>query len=102
MDNIPLEIVKHILSYDKRFVIRNGKIIQINRIDHNDKRYQLLMKLPVKEYYPINNITYLYLSINDEKDFFITYKDYEIQIQILLYKNSNNIVWLGGHKILIE
>ena len=32
MENIPFEIVKHILSYDKKFVIRNEKIIQINII----------------------------------------------------------------------
>jgi len=32
---LPMDIVKHILSYDSRFVLRNGKIIQINKLDMN-------------------------------------------------------------------
>jgi hypothetical protein len=90
--NIPFEIVKHILSYDKRIVIRNEKIIQINSIlinfNRNDKRYELLLYIPLKEYNTINNITYLYLTITNDKDYFITYKNYEIQIIILLFSEK--------------
>ena len=43
MEKLPIEIVKHIISYDKRFIIRNGGILQINQIDKNDKRYNMLL-----------------------------------------------------------
>jgi len=32
---LPMDIVKNILPYDSRFVIRNGEIIQINKLDMN-------------------------------------------------------------------
>jgi len=41
--NIPFEIVKHILSYDKRYIIRNGNIIIINPIDII--KYQNIIRL---------------------------------------------------------
>ena len=33
------------------------------------------MYIPLKEYFQINNINYLYLTINNDEDYFITYKD---------------------------
>jgi hypothetical protein len=32
---LPMDVVKHILPYDSRFVIRKGEIIQINKLDMN-------------------------------------------------------------------
>jgi hypothetical protein len=43
--NLPLDIVKHILSYDRRFIIRDGNILQINQIQQNDPRRTLLQKI---------------------------------------------------------
>ena len=47
MDKLPIEIVKHILSYNN-CIIRKGEIIQINRIDKNDDRYSVLLTIPHK------------------------------------------------------
>jgi hypothetical protein len=69
MENFPLEIVKHIISYDKRFIIRHGKIIQINQIDKNDKRYNLLLNIPEKEY--CGGCTYIYIKINENTYFYM-------------------------------
>ena len=81
MNNLPLEIVKHILQYDERFVIRYGKIIQINKIKKDDERYNILLKLPkkVKNLAFLNSIS-LILPINECNFFLITYYNYEITI----------------------
>jgi len=31
--SLPMDVVKYILPYDSRFVLRNGEIIQINKLD---------------------------------------------------------------------
>jgi hypothetical protein len=83
MDKLPLEIVKHIISYDKRFIIRNGKIIQINQIDKNDKRYNLLESIKLKYYDIYHNSSSVYITIDSHKDFCIKYNDYKLEIVTL-------------------
>jgi hypothetical protein len=39
---LPMDIVKHILLYDSRFVLRNGEIIQINKLDMNKYKTAVL------------------------------------------------------------
>ena len=46
MDKLPMDIIKHILSYDTRYVIRNGNIIVINQIDKTLPIYELLSQKP--------------------------------------------------------
>jgi hypothetical protein len=41
---LPLEALHHILSYNRHFVVRNGKLIQINRLDLAP--YAFLLNLP--------------------------------------------------------
>lgn len=43
-NNLPLpkDVIMNILLYDKRFIMRNGNIIAINRINKKDKRYFVL------------------------------------------------------------
>lgn len=41
---LPLDVVNHCLSYDKRFQIRKGEIIQ--RIPNDDYRYAILKEKP--------------------------------------------------------
>lgn len=40
--SIPLELIYHILIYDRRFIIQNRKIITINRFNKDDNRYKIL------------------------------------------------------------
>ena len=108
MDQIPLDIVKHILSYDIRFVIRDGKIIQINKISENDERYEMLYRIPMKEYDQDNDDqnnnrpdSWVYLSINDDKDYFLSYTNYEIQLQTFDYSSGNCVRFIEGHKHFI-
>jgi hypothetical protein len=91
METLPVEIVKHIISYDKRFIIRNGKIIQINQIDKNDKRYNLLELIKQKQYDINDNSSSVYLNINYCKDFCIYYCDYKLELITLLVDEKGNI-----------
>jgi hypothetical protein len=47
--NLPVDIVKQLLPYDKRFVIRNGEIIIINKLDMNKYKTFVLNLLLLKK-----------------------------------------------------
>jgi len=42
--SLPMDVVKYCLTYDNRFRIRNGEIVQ--RISENDIRYAMLKEKP--------------------------------------------------------
>lgn len=78
MNILPLDIVKHILEFDERFVIRTGKIM--NRIDKHDYRKQLLLEIPPKIHFGIYNITYVFIPINTHKQLYISHSDDGIRV----------------------
>ena len=55
-DYLPREIIRHILSYSNAFKIRNGKYI--GQIPKNDRRYNLLQKIPRQIITGIENYCY--------------------------------------------
>ena len=101
MNQLPLDIIKYLLPYDKRFVVRKGQIIQINQIPKHDKRYELLASIPQKEYIADENLTFVYLDINENKDFYLTYCDNEIQLQSLLYIGNCHIKQLDAYRYIL-
>uniref|UniRef100_A0A6C0DAB4 Uncharacterized protein n=1 Tax=viral metagenome TaxID=1070528 RepID=A0A6C0DAB4_9ZZZZ len=90
MERLPIEIVKHIISYDKRFIIRHGKIIQINQIDKNDKRRDLLVGIKKINYNANDNSSYVYLNINSHKSFYIMYFDSNLELFTLCCDEKGN------------
>ena len=69
-----------------------------NKIPDTDHRYELLKAIPMKEFE--DDHSYLYLRINDEKDYFIVSIDAKIQTQLLWYSpndDDNRIVRLWAH-----
>ena len=62
MHALPLEVIYNILTYDKRFVVRDGKLITINKIHKNDNRFDILSKKPrIYQFTHDNNLnTYPY------------------------------------------
>lgn len=44
--NLPMELIKNILTFNKNFVIRRGEIITVQKIPKNDTRYDMLIKKP--------------------------------------------------------
>ena len=72
------------------------KLMPINRIPKTDIRYTMLQTVPEKEYDEIDNMVYVYLWINDNKDYFMVYKNYSIQLQTLLYIGKTHIHLLAA------
>jgi hypothetical protein len=85
----PFDIVKNILGYDKRFLIKGEKIMNIGKIYRNDERYNLLRKIPRKihDKDDIDSITYVFLKISEEKCYCIIYDSIKgkprFQIQVI-------------------
>jgi hypothetical protein len=96
MNLLPSDIIKHILTFDRRFIVRNGQILTINSISKTDERYNILLTIPMKEYDYMDGVTYIYMCINDDKDYYMTYKPYELQIQVLYY-DVDTIHTIDGH-----
>jgi hypothetical protein len=103
---LPYNIVLYILQYDRRFVIKNGKIIVINKIQIEDYRYNLLNNsfinnpLVIKyKTHIIDNIYYVNvrvkLIINKEKEYEFTlrhfYFDEDMQVRRHLFLRKNGI-----------
>jgi len=93
--NLPYNVILHILQYDGRFVIKNGKIIKINKIPLEDYRYNLLNTsfinnpLVVKQKSQIvDNVYYvnvrLKLIINCDKG----KKEYEFTLRHFYFDND--------------
>jgi hypothetical protein len=55
MFHLPEEIIHYILTFDKRFVLRKGKLLIINTISQNDIRYFILEKKPLIIHFPTDN-----------------------------------------------
>jgi len=85
---LPMDIIYHILSYDIRFTIRKGNILKINKIHNIERTYEILSTIPNKNYDPEEDMMFVYLGINSSKNFILTYKNSEINIDTLFYKND--------------
>lgn len=83
--SISMDIVKRILSFNNTFIYGNGTVAVINKIKKEDDRYELLLNIPKKEYCVVDDLIYVYIFINDTKDYFMTYKNYKIQLQTFEY-----------------
>lgn len=103
---LPYNVILHILQFDNRYVIKNGKFIVINTIPGDDYRYDLLENTfynnPRVNIYSIkipDNIHYVYdvltLYINNEKHYQFTirfiYINEEIQSRKYLMLHKKNI-----------
>jgi hypothetical protein len=104
----------------------------IKRIAKDDNRYFILQTIPLKEHDEEDNSEYVYLTINDDKDYFITvqiheeepdirhhnyldYPDYEfddddddepkivVEIQVQTFRyEGNRVIWLSGEKVFVR
>ena len=92
--SLPMDLVKGCLSYDKRYVIRHGKIITINKISPDDGRYKILQSIPKTSVRPLlPNIYASYIDsdkIVDEK-----YHYYIVQI----HNDEKNVIMYSFRKI---
>lgn len=82
-------------------VIKEYAFHTIKKIPRNDERYDVLRTIPHKEYDSTDGVTFVYMQINAEKDYFLTYSNFEIQLQTLGY-GDDNVYGIDGHSFMIE
>ena len=91
--NLPLDVINLVKDY---------AFHGIQRIPKDDMRYNLLSTIPYKEYDPSDGVTFVYLTISNDKDYFLTYHDFEIQIQTLQYNHDGNMIYgIEGHRVTL-
>jgi hypothetical protein len=49
--NLPMDLIKNILTFNANFVIRRGEIMTIKKIPKNDPRYCMLLQKPTYKSY---------------------------------------------------
>jgi len=80
-----LVINKFILPKELMDIIKDYTFHTIKKIQKNDKRYDMVLSIPRKEYDPTDEVTFVYMYITEKKDYFLTYTNFEIQLQTFLY-----------------
>ena len=103
MSTISRQVVINHLLLPKEVIeiIKEYTFHKIKRIPENDERYQMLYNIQPKIYDPTTNDTYVYLTINDQKDYYIVYLDFEITIQVFRYE-TNRVIFIDGARYIIE
>jgi len=95
-------VINHLLLPKKVIeIIKEYTFHKIKRIPDNDERYQMLYNIQSKIYDPTTNEKYVYLTINDQKDYYIVYLDFEIIVQVFRYE-TNRVVFIDGARYIIE
>jgi hypothetical protein len=83
-------------------IVKDYIFYKIKKIPENDERYNILLTIPVKEYDLTDDSIYVYLDISQEKDYFLVYKNFKIQLQTLLYTDDNVVHFIEGTIFSIE
>jgi hypothetical protein len=103
MSTISRQVVINHLLLPKEVIeiIKEYTFHKIKLIPENDERYNKLYTIEPKIYDPTTNHTYVYLTINDQKDYYIVYLDFEIQVQVFRYE-TNRVIFIDGARYIIE
>lgn len=91
MASLPWDIIRHILLFDSRFILRNRTLFFIGRIPREDERYLLLSKIPrIYQMYE-KQWTVLLSEPISKKRFVLGYRiHYNTQWEYLFYTFSYN------------
>jgi hypothetical protein len=100
---IPYHIVLHILQYDNRFAIRNGK--PMNRISKDDYRYEMIEDIfriiPSPAFYYYGPNIMIDLEINRHKSYCILIENQYVRVSQYNQDNENNDDTAGKYRIEI-
>jgi len=94
-----LVINSFIVPDELKDIITGFVFHRIKKIQKNDERYEMLLNIPEKEY-DDNGLTFVYLTIDSNKDFFLTYSNFEMQLQTFEY-HGNRVICVEGHSVSI-
>jgi hypothetical protein len=89
------------LPCDVTGLIKDFLFPRIKKIDASDDRYNILSQIPTKEYSPEDDVTFVYLYISEQKDYFLTYCRFQIQLQTLVYGEDNTVYGVEAHSVAI-
>jgi hypothetical protein len=98
--NLPMDIVKTIVLYDNRFVIRNGEIILINKLDTNKYKTAILNLLLLKkpQIYSIRTMSTSFCEKAEWEAFCVEFSNrYGIHYNIGYMGNKNFIRYTFGY-----
>ena len=106
MSSIATQLLIHRFNLPKELIdiIKEYTFHKIKKIPENDMRYEVLRTIPNKEYDDEDYTTFVYLCITNQKDYFLTYRNYKIQLQTLLYGDGddNGVYFIDGSTFQIE
>jgi hypothetical protein len=75
---------------------------KVNRIPADDARYELLLNIPSRDYDESSGVAFVYMVINDDKDYFLTctyeYGNAQLQLQTFFY-GTEFVQQIEGHII---
>lgn len=71
---LPDEIIREILVYDRRFIWRENRLIFISRFPKKDERYSLLKKIP-RKWNLSENTWSVILCLENKKRFVLGYRN---------------------------
>lgn len=90
---LPIEIID---------IVKDYIFHKIKKLPENDERYMILLTIPFKEYDPTDNTIYVYLTISEEKDYFLVYKNFQIELLTLGYGLADNVYLVDRSMFSIE
>jgi hypothetical protein len=73
-------------------IVKDYTFHKIKKIPENDERFHILLTIPFKEYDRTDDSTYVYLTISEEKDYLLVYKNFQIQLLTLRYGADDDVV----------
>ena len=88
MKFLPIELKHYLLTFDRRFVIRDKKIIVIDTIPFIEERFEILYTIPMKRHYPNTSCVWLELSLR--RDYYITCDNNEVIVELISYDEDRN------------
>jgi len=92
-----LFLPKEIVDIVKDYLFR-----RIQQISEYDERYDILLTIPYKEYDLAAHAIYVYLNISEEKDYFLVYKNFQIELLTLGYGVADNVYLVDRSLVLIQ
>jgi hypothetical protein len=88
MKKLPIELKHYLLTFDRRFVIRDKKLIVIDTIQFIEQRFGILYTIPLKRHYP--NTSCVWLEVGLRRDYYITCDNNELIVELLSYDEDRN------------